>query len=296
MHGFTTNCKTDMQNWLLLGLIGYLFYAISTTIDKYILKHKFGFVRMEAFKMFFDGMVLLIIGIIFFDLSLNKELLYWTIPLGAVNAGAGLFYYKALQQRDSEEITPAHRSGSILLVFLASILFLSETIHPANYLGLILLLAGIYVIRSKDGFHFPPIDKVFVLVMLVVFFDVIYALTAKQALATIQPINLAILMYFMTALTVIIYDTLNKKHRLNHFYHFRKNIKLTSFSALFAATGTLLIYTALTYGNASQVFPLAAAEPAVLFIFATIFLKEQFSWHRLLGTLFVLAGIIFVAI
>ena len=66
--------------------------------------------------------------------------------------------------------------------------------------------------------------------------------------------------------------------------------------AVFGALGTLLFFLALSIGNASKVYPIAGVESMLIFIFAILFLKERFEWHRFLGTGIIVLGIAFVSI
>jgi uncharacterized membrane protein len=53
-------------------------------------------------------------------------------------------------------------------------------------------------------------------------------------------------------------------------------------------------FTALKGDLLSRVFPLTEPGPVVAFVLAALFLREPWSWQRLLGTLLVLAGIVLV--
>jgi transporter family protein len=62
-------------------------------------------------------------------------------------------------------------------------------------------------------------------------------------------------------------------------------------AAFFGVIGTFLLYTALSKGDASKIYPLAGLQSIFIFIIASIFLREKFKWQRLIGIIVVFAGI-----
>lgn len=67
---------TDMEFWLLLGILSYISYAICTSIDKYLMDTKHDPLITNTVKMFFDGLTVLVLGLLFFNLDFTSELLY----------------------------------------------------------------------------------------------------------------------------------------------------------------------------------------------------------------------------
>jgi len=284
-----------MELWLLLGVCAYLFYAISSSIDKYMMNKMCDSVKTDMFKMFFDGLVMLIIGLLFFDLSFNSKSILAVFPLGIFYAASGILYYNILQKEDSEVAIPYMQSGSLLLVFILSIVLFKEIVSTFNYLGILFILLGMYVVLSKNGFKIPKWKKVFFIIIGVIFLDSIYILLAKKTLYSIEPINLGIMMYFSATIIIVLYQLIFRK---DHLKKSLSNIKIPAIfiASCFAAIGSLALYTALSIGNASKVFPLIGLQSVFLFIIATIFLKEKFTWHRLIGTIIVFFGIYFISL
>lgn len=286
-----------MKLWLILGILAYLSYAVSTCIDKFMMNKKYGILRTNTFKMFFDGLILLIIGLIFFNLSFNRILIFGALILGFLYATSGIIYYKALKIRAVGEVIPALQSSQILLIFIASIIIFNEPVNPFNYIGIILILAGAYSVLSKNGLKFPNFDKSLVLIIFLVILHLIYALLAKKILSIdVQPISLAIVMYFSTTLVMLVYDLILKRKSFFSVIRIRPDILKIGAAAFFGAIGTFLLFSALSIGNASKVYPIAGLQSVFIFIIALIFLKEKFKWHRLIGILIVFAGIFLISI
>jgi uncharacterized membrane protein len=281
-----------MEVWLILGLLGYVAFAISTSIDKYFMNEHHNAVTTDTFKMFFNGTILLIIGLIFFNLQFTWSLFFWSLLLGFLYAITGIIYFTVLQKQDVEVVIPYAQSATILFTFIGSLLIFKEIAIHLNFLGVLFILVGIYAVLSKDGFAAPKLDKVFFLIFGIVILHTIYWLLVKNLLFIVEPVSLAILMYFSTTLFLTGFVLFSKNQR--------KKFKLASgkiaVSSIFGSIGTLLLYSALAIGNASKVYPLAGAQVVFIFILATLFLKEKFQWHRLIGTVIVGIGIYFVAL
>ena len=281
-----------MELWLVFGILSYLSFAISTSIDKHFMNTGYQPVSTDIFKMFFDGVIVLVIGFLFFQLTFTVELFLISLLLGGLYAMSGILYYTSLQLKDVEVVIPYVQSTTILLVFISSILLFNDSVTLFNYAGVGLILVGVYAILSKNGVKLPTIDKAMIFILLMVVLNTIYVLLVKKFLVNIQPINLAVTMYFSTTLILAGYLWLSKKQKKLFDI---KSSKIV-ISAVFGAIGTLLLYSALSIGNASQVYPIAGLQAVFVFVIASFFLKEKFYWHRLIGTLLVVVGIYFIAV
>lgn len=284
-----------MELWLLLAILSYLSFAISTSIDKYFMNNGHNPLHTNTFKMFFDASILLIVGLIFFDLQFTRELALWALLLGAIYAISGVLYFKSLQLKDVEIFVPYAKSSQLLLVFIGSILIFQESASKFSYFGVFMILVGIYMVLSDNGFAIPKLDKGIFLILGVIALSTIYSLLVKGILFNNEPINLAILMYFFCTIFLMIYSIAcrAKKHSKRIVFEIR-NSKIFV-SSFFGAMGTLLLYSALARGDASQVYPVLGLEAVFVFIIASLFLKEKFYWHRLIGTLIVVSGIYFIS-
>lgn len=285
-----------MKLWLILGILSYLSYSISTSIDKHMMIHNYGVFRTNTIKMFFDGVILLIIGLLFFQLSFTKHLLVVSIGLGLLYALGGIIYFLVLKYRDVGQAIPYTQATEILLIFLGALLFFNESAVGINYLGIVFILAGVYAVLSKTGLRFPKPDKSFVLLMMIVVINVIYWLLVKKTLNNAEPITLAIVVYFTTTIALLIYQALFRKQSFQQLKQLKTHLPRIITASFFGAMGTFLIFTAVSMGDASKVYPLAGINSVFIFIIATLFLKEKFTWHRLIGTLLVFAGIFLVSI
>jgi len=281
-----------MESWLMFGIIAYLCYSVSTSLDKYMMNHHYGVIRTDMFKMFFDGLFVLIAGLLFFDLTFSFGLLAWGMTLGFLFALAGITYYGALEIDDVEEVLPYLQAGRILLVFFGGILIFGEKVAIQNIFGVVLTVLGIYTIISNDGLHLPKIKKSTVLILIGIVIGTIYYLLIKKVVAQYSPIDIVIAVYFCTTFILFLFQVTLRRHPIGSLHEFHPSVILAS---CFGATGTLLLYTAFSLGSASKIIPLAGIQAIGVFIIATFFLKEKFYWHRLLGIIGVCIGIYLVS-
>jgi len=281
-----------MEIWFILSIAAFLSYAISTAIDKYMMDHHFALVRTSAFKMFFDGMVILVIGSLFFNLVFNPLTIALSLLLSIVFAFSMVYYYRTIRMKDVDEIIPFSSAGQILLTFSLAVIVFNESIIKINILGLVLILMGIYSILSSDGIKIPKINKAFYLVITSILLGTIYALLLKTILNYTEPVTLGIVTYFWTAIILYVY---NRRKNVKIYEH-RKKLKVIFVSAIFGGTGTMLLYLALSMGEASKIFPIGGLHSVFLLIIALLFLKEKFYWHRLLGILAVVAGVYLISL
>ena len=73
-----------METWLLFGILAYVFYGISSSIDKYFMKHVYRPIATYMFKMFFNSLTILLVGIFFFNIELTLRLCLWSILFGSL--------------------------------------------------------------------------------------------------------------------------------------------------------------------------------------------------------------------
>ncbi len=194
-----------MEPWLIFSVLCYLSFAISTSIDKHFMNERYEPVSVNTFKMFFNGVILLVMGLLFFELNITSGLILWSFILGGIYAVSGILYFRALELKDVETVVPYYQAASILLIFASSIIMFNEVANTFNYAGVILMLAGVYLVLSKDGIRFPKIDKAIYLILALVVLHTVYSLLVKRVLFGIEPINIAIMMYFSSALILSVY-------------------------------------------------------------------------------------------
>lgn len=281
-----------MELWLILATLCYASHAISSTIDKTMMNRGGTPLTVNSIKMLYDGIILLIIGAVFFDLQFTVDSVLWALLLGGIYAISGILYFNTLKLKDAAVAVPYLQSTTLLLTFLGSVVFLLESPNTFNYIGIFLIFIGVYALFIEKGIKLPKMNRTFFIMAGAVIMMTVYSLLAKNLIGGIEPINLAIMMYFSSALFLFFYIVAFKKFDSTEIF---KSPRLMT-AAFFGALGTFLLYSALQVGEASQVYPIAGLQSVFIFILASFFLKEKFYLHRLAGVLTVVIGIYLISI
>jgi len=281
------------ENWFLLGILSYFSYSLSNVVDKYLMNLDYGVRKTLMFKSLFNGFILLIIGLLFFKINITTNLIFWAFILGLLFSSAGLIYYYSLKKKDAQIYVPFTQSTELLLIFFASIVFLKEVVNGYNLIGVLLILLGLYLTLSKKRMKILEVDRILFYMFFAGILIAVYSVLVKFLLSEIEPINLSIAVYFSVFLILFIaggFIKENKKVKINF------NIWKVGLTSFFGSMGTLFLFYALSIGNASKIYPIAGIQSVIVFFIAMIFLKEKFSWFRLIGSLFIFAGIYLVSL
>lgn len=279
----------------MIGVLSYFSYAVSSSIDKYMMNNERDAIATNTVKSFLDGTILLLIAFIL-GTKFDPKILPFAIGLGGLYAASGILYFKLMQQMNAETVIPVKQSSNILLVFSFSVILLSETVNHLNVLGAFFSSASAFIILKQEKLGMENFGKGVHLLVASLIITLIYSLLAKLFLSDFKAITLAASMYF----SATVFQLLFQKHR-GKLDEIRKipdsgQLPTVTAAAVFGALGTFLLYTALKLGDASEVYPLAGAQSAFIFLIATFFLKEEFNWKRMIGLVTAIIGIYLIQI
>lgn len=281
-----------MESWLLLGVLAYLSYAVSSSIDKYVMDQDADALSTNTLKCLLDGIILLGLGIVS-GTTFQTDILLYSSVLGGLMAFSGVVYFKLLHEMDVDNAVPVRQSSSTLLIFAFSVLLLSETVTPANTLGGIIASLAIFLVMTDSPGNIPEIDLGFKLLGLSTALGVTYSLLVKVFVSDVSVIALSSTMYFFAAGFQGIYHL---KYR--SFSELQgaltRNFRKISLGAVFGASGTFLLYSALKVGDASQVYPLTGIQSVFILIIATTFLDEKATKWNIVGIVMAFIGIYLV--
>jgi len=283
-----------MELWLVFGLLSFLFFAVSSSIDKHMMNQQFPSISTSIFRVLFNGLLLALVGVLFFHSQFSMTLLMYAMVPSLLFAIGIVVYYRLLITKKTSELTPIYQSFDILLIFLCSIFLLQEQPTWYNGLGVLAVLIGVYLVMSENGIARPRLDRTFLPLLLLLPVDVAYALILKTLLGSYEPVPLAVSIYIMSAVMLIAMQLVSKKEPLPSFSSLKPRMTTIFGASLFGATGVYFFYTALSLGEVSKLYPLGGIQCIFVFFLAMIFLKEKWYWHRLLGTIIVVIGIFLI--
>ena len=112
----------------------------------------------------------------------------------------------------------------------------------------------------------------------------------KMSLQTMSPIFILSVRFFLvTALLVPFFISTNQVLMLPALNI--KNMLLILIPGLLAVLGIFLYFNALSGSSASKIVPLTAIYPLFTCFYAYIFLKEDFTSEKIIGTILIVAGV-----
>lgn len=285
-----------MELWFVLAILGYTISAVSSTLDKYMMNLQYHPVTTVLLRTLFNGVLLSAAGLLFLNLRITPTLLLLAAIPALFLAVSFVIYLHVLQRKNASEIQPFSQSLDVLFIFLASIVFLQESVTWENYIGILVIVIGIYLVLAEHITKVPHLDRWLLIIAALVPLDIGYALLVKTFLGSTEPISLAVSIYLLAFLMLTAVLLALRKTRQLTLTYTRPRVRTVFTSSLFAATAAGLLYTALSQANASKVYPMAGISSVAVFLLATLFLKEKFHKHRFIGTLIVVIGIYLVSL
>lgn len=285
-----------MEPWFVFSILGYMIGAIAGTLDKHMMNHQYHPVTTVLLRTLFNAIFLGAGGFMFLHLRITTSLLLLAALPALLLAISFVVYLRVLQRKNATEIQPFSQSLDVLFIFLASLVFLHEPATLPNYLGILIMVIGVYLVLTEHITTLPCFDRNLLIIVALVPIDIAYALLVKTFLGNAEPIALAVSIYLMAFFMLTVVSILLRR-RINTIPAVLKpQLRTVLVASLCAAVAAAFLYTALSIANASKVYPMAGISSVTVFLLATMFLKEKFHWHRFFGTLIVVIGIYLISL
>jgi uncharacterized membrane protein len=285
-----------MELWLIYTLVGYMIGAIPSALDKYMMNEQYHPVTTVLLRTMCNAIFLGTTGYLVLNMQLSSSLLLLAALPAFLLVVSFVVYLFVLQKRDASEIQPFSQSLDTMFIFLASILFLHESASLPNYIGIIFIVIGVYLVLTEHITKIPRLDRNLWIIIALVPLDIAYALLVKTFLGDTDPIALAVSIYIMSFLILLVMSLLLRGRINNKPAFLRSQLRIVVVASLCAATAAGFLYTALSQANASKVYPMAGISSVMVFLIATMFLQEKFHKHKFLGTLIVVVGIYLISL
>jgi drug/metabolite transporter (DMT)-like permease len=284
-----------MERWFLFAILGYTIGAVASILEKYMMNQRYLPVTTVLLRTLFNGLFLGAAGLLFLHLQITVSLLLLAAIPAFLLAVSFVVYLRVLQRRNASEIQPFSQSLNVLFIFLASIVVLHEPAVLANYIGILVVVIGVYLALTEHITQLPRLDRNLLIIAALVPLDVAYALLVKTYLADADPVALAVSIYLLSFLLLSIVTVLLPRQRQSGSL-LKPHLRIVLPASLCAATAAGLLYTALSMANASKVYPMAGVSSVAVFLLAIVFLKERFHKHRLIGTFIIVIGIYLISL
>lgn len=242
--------------------------------------------------------IALITGAVYFGggraLPVTAAALTWT-GLSALSVWTGrIFNILALSRAEASYVLGFTASYPVVMQLLA-VPFLGESLVPARIAGAALIYAGMIVIgtsrtqepKEKQNYNY------FVTVLFLILATLCWGFTPiinKLTVQLIRPFSAFFMIVIWEIVIWLICLPFVWKLKIHHELAERRVWFLTGLSAVSLAGGGAAILVALSLSTASYVIVISACYPLVMYLFAMLFLNEDFNLRRFLGIALIVLG------
>ena len=170
---------------------------------------------------------------------------------------------------------------------------LKERLKPGNYFGIIISIAGVFLLIQNDRFYYESLSLGVVLMMVAVFAAIGFTIYAKKLSDKYNSYTIVVyqnILGFVFFLPVFLISR-NYNNLVHHF-----SISLLMPVVKLAVFGSLLAF--ILFINTIRVIGISRANvftnliPVLTAIFSYYFLHEQFNAQRIAGVVIVIAGLV----
>ncbi len=262
------------MNWVILLFINIFLYAISTLLQRIILKKENS--NPIAYSIIFQsllGFFLLIYGLLIGSFSAQniKPILLNLVLMAALYGLGNIFVFKSLKLLEASVFTIIH-SSRVLFTIVASTLFLRESLNLNQFLGIFLILLAIIIIYfSKSLLKF---NKGILFAFIASLLFGIEVTNDKYILNSFNIYTFLVLICWLPALfSFCLQPSIQSiKKVINNKYLITRMLILSFFYSL----AVIFYFFALRLNNnSSQIASLNQLGTIVIVILAVIFLNEK---------------------
>jgi drug/metabolite transporter (DMT)-like permease len=205
-------------------------------------------------------------------------------------------------QGDLSLVYPVARGMGPMLVPVLAVIFLNETIAPLAIAGIVAIIGGIYTISWWGNFHQVLRSPLLFLRSAGMRYAVLtgltiaaYSIVDKEGVGQVQPL---LYMYFLGTGTAIMLAPyiLAQKGAAAVKAEWRANAIPITVAGLLTFTAYGLALTAFSLSRVSYVSPAREVGIVIGVMMGVFLLKEPFGGGRLLGSGFIVGGLVMVAL
>jgi len=281
---------------ILILIIAAIFHSTWNTL-----------VKKSEDKQVFTWLALVAFSIIFFVpfcfIVKPVSMQGWILMLLSGSFEAMYFYLlaSAYKYGDLSLVYPLSRGLAPVFVVIIATTFLKEAISLTGAIGILSIVIGIYVIHihtlSLKGLLEPfsyMKETASKLAILTGVTTALYSTVDKVALNYVDN-TMLLYMKFFTASILLLPFMLTKKRELIKLEWKGSKLKIV-IVAILLSSAYFLVLIAMASSKVS--YTSAVREISIVFasIIGTIYLKEKFATKKMLGTLFIFIGILFIAV
>lgn len=258
-------------------------------------------------KQVFLWLSLLTLSIIFF---IPFYYLYAYIPLigwgyiilsGILEAIYFILLGSAYQRGDLSLVYPLARGSAPLFVTLLAFFFLDEAISLEGLAGILLIVGGLYTMHLRSlswqelGAPLMSLrERTSRLALLTGLTTACYLLVDKVGISYVDPLLYVYLIFFVAAVLIAPYMILRKSNSVTREWRANK-LSIVAVAVMYVAAYLLVLFAMRSskLGYISSVREVSVVFTAIV---GTLVLQEAFAGRRILGSIFIFAGILLIAL
>lgn len=285
--------------WLIMAVLSAVFAGLTSVLAKCGIRKTDSDIATAlrtVFVLIFSWVMALIVGSIKTISDIDIKSFIFLILSGLATGASWICYFKALSMGDVNKVAPIDKSGTILSVLLAIVLF-GETDHlAAKLLGTALIAVGVFLmIEQKE-----PQNKVkqkgwMAYAVLSAVFAALTSILAKIGISGVESnLGTAIrtsVVLIAAWLIVLMKGKQKKIRKIN-----KNELAFIALSGFATGASWLCYYYAIQNGVVSVVVPIDKLSIIVTVLFSCVFLNETISRKTLAGLALMVVGTLTMAI
>jgi len=227
-----------------------------------------------------------------------KEVLFWTGLAATAYTLAMVAYLSAMSKTEASYVLGITASYPLVLQLLA-VALLGESLVINRLLGAALIGAGVFAIGASTG-HRPMqlssrerVEMIICVIVATLCWGV-YGIFDKKALSYTGPIQVYFTQCLWDVAYLFVVAGIFRRQGQRIDLSSRRAWRYSGLSALMLMIGAWTYLSALSQSTASYVVVITGCYPLLMYVFALLFLKENFNRVRFSGIALVVAGGILV--
>lgn len=272
-----------MINFTVIAILSAVFAAIANILARTLLKD----IRSRdvlSINFSFMALTLLVLSPFFFEFSFSISTILLVVLIGVIDSMANYFYFKSFEKSEASIVTPV-LSLAPGFTFIFSWLFLGDVVGPETFFITIAIIILIIIFstnrKNLKKFH----KETLVPALVSSFLFGLSAVPSKALLDQLDAIN-APTLYLIRAGLIALLAFIFLKNPIKRITS--KHYRLIFVRGLFVIAQWVLLYNALSQGNAGVALTLANTTPIFVFILGYFILKERLSLKKFISTTLIL--------
>lgn len=284
------------MSWELLICVSVILYSVSVLLQRLLLKEDKS--ESISFSIFFQFGVALVTAVFVFIMQGTIPLpdfskISWSVfAMTTLYALANIFIFKALKSTEASRFTVIFSSKTLFAALSASVLF-KEVLTPIQWIGAILIIAGIVIISMKKFHTRLNMGDFFALLAAILFG--LANVNDRFLVQFFDPYTYVVIGFFLPGFAIAIMYP--KKILLLPTY-LRKNFlyKMVFLCLLYGLSAVTFFAALQRTPNSSQLFSINAFGAIITVVLSIMILKEkEHMWKKILGVVISVIGLLLIS-